>query len=90
MLLGIKSKMICYQILAKRGPDSRFVLEANLKSLCPKSSWSSILKTQNRVETMHEYLVSNRACLYKSAKLEARIVKPESESFESNITQVEL
>ena len=43
------------QISAKQGTDSRFVVEANLKSLCPKSRWGSILKSQNHVNTNHEY-----------------------------------
>ena len=43
------------QILAKPGPDSRFDLEANLKSLCSRSSRSSILKRPNRVQTKHEH-----------------------------------
>ena len=64
------------KISAKRGTDSRFVVEANLKSLCPKSSWGSILKPQNRG--------------YKSAKLEARIVKADFWRSDSNITRVEL
>ena len=38
-----------YQILVNQGPDSTFVIEANIKSLCPKLSRGSILKTQNRV-----------------------------------------
>ena len=36
------------QISANWGPDSRFVVKAIFKPLVPKSSWSSILKTQNR------------------------------------------
>ena len=43
------------QISAKRGTDSRFILEANLKSLYPTSSRSSILKPQNRVQSKHDY-----------------------------------
>ena len=53
-----------FQILAKRGPDSRFVLEANLKSLCPRSSRSSIFKTQNRVQAKHEYKASSNSLEY--------------------------
>ena len=43
------------QVSANRGPDSTFVVEANIKSLCHKSSQGSILKSQNRVYTKHEY-----------------------------------
>ena len=35
-------EMYNFQILVKRGRYSRFVLEANIKSLCPMSSQSSI------------------------------------------------
>ena len=44
-----------HQISAKGGTDSRFVVEANPKSLYPKLSWGSILKSQNRVQLKHEY-----------------------------------
>ena len=37
-----------YQILAKRGPDSRFVVEANTKSRWPKLSRSRIVKLMDR------------------------------------------
>ena len=43
------------QISAKHGTPSRFVVKVNLKSLCPKSSQGSILKSQNRVNAKHEY-----------------------------------
>ena len=43
------------QVLVNRGPDSTFAVEANIKSLCRKSSQGSILKSQNRVYTKHEY-----------------------------------
>ena len=43
------------QIWAKLGTDSRFVLEANLKSLYPRSSRSSIVKAQNRDQSTHNY-----------------------------------
>ena len=43
------------QILAERGTDSRFVLKANIKSLYPKSSRNSILKTQNGDQLKHDY-----------------------------------
>ena len=53
-----------YQILAKWGPDSSFVIETNTKSRWPKSSWSRIVKlmdrgwvTQPRVEYWVEYQV---------------------------------
>ena len=84
------------QILAKRGTDSRFVLKVNLKILRPMSSRSSILKTQNRVHTKHEYKPCSNShdnyCSYtsKSAKHEAQIVKAEFVSSESDITRVEL
>ena len=43
------------QISANRGANSRFVLESSLKSLWPKSSRSSILKTKNGVQSKHDY-----------------------------------
>ena len=52
---GIFHKFRKHQILAKRGPDSRFSLKANLTSLCPRSSRSSILKTYIHVQAKHEY-----------------------------------
>ena len=52
------------QILAKRGTDSRFVVEANLKSLCPKWSRGLILKSQNCVSTKHEYQPSSKMVEY--------------------------
>ena len=36
-------------------PDSRFVLEVNLKSMCPRLSRSSILETQNCVQAKNKY-----------------------------------
>ena len=44
-----KQKSKSYQILAKRCADLRFALKANFNSR------SSIKKTQNRVQTKHEY-----------------------------------
>ena len=38
-----------------RGPNSRFVIKANIKTLWPKSSPSSILITQTRAHTNHDY-----------------------------------
>ena len=50
-----RNSMTSKQILAKRGPDSRFVLEANIKSLCPTSSRSSTNKIKNCVHMKHQY-----------------------------------
>ena len=47
--------MQCVQVSANQGPDSTFAVEANIKSLGPKSNRGSILKSQNRVHTKHEY-----------------------------------
>ena len=54
--------MTAYQISAHRGPDSRFVVEANTRSRQPKSSRSRIVKlmdrgqvTQPRVEYRVQY-----------------------------------
>ena len=52
------------QISAKRGTKLRFVVEANLKSLCPKSSRGSILKSQNHVYTKHKYQPSSKMVDY--------------------------
>ena len=52
------------QISAKWGPDSRLVLEANLKIMCPRLSRSSILKTQNRVQAKHEYKPGSNSLKY--------------------------
>ena len=54
------------QISAMRGTDSRFVLEANLKSLYPRSSQSSNLKTQNRDQSKHEYKPSSNPLEYQN------------------------
>ena len=62
--------MECGQISAKQGTDSRFVLEANLKTLRSRSSRSLILKTQNRVQSKHDYKPSSNLLEY-----EVRIVK---------------
>ena len=43
------------QISVKQGTDSRFVVKANIKSLCPKSTRGSILKSENCDYTKHEY-----------------------------------
>ena len=48
------------QISAKWGTDSRFVVEVNLKSLCPKSSQS-----QNRVQSKHKYQPGSNSLEYK-------------------------
>ena len=73
------------QISAKQGIDSRFVVEANLKSLCPKSTRGSILKSKNRVNTKHEYQPGSKMVEY-----EARIVKVDFWRSDLNITRVEL
>ena len=57
-------KYTVQQISAKRGTESRFVVEANLKSLYPKSSRGSILKSQNRVYTKHEYQPGSKMVEY--------------------------
>ena len=44
----------CFQTLANRGPDSRFVIEAIFKPLVPKLSQSLIMITQNRAHAKHE------------------------------------
>ena len=36
-------------------PDSRLVLQVNLKSMCPRLSRSSILETQNCVQAKNKY-----------------------------------
>ena len=41
--------------MANRGPDSRFVLEVNIKVLKPKSKRSLIIITQNHAYTKYEY-----------------------------------
>ena len=43
------------QISVNQGTDSRFVLESCLKSVQPRSSRSSILKTQNGIQSKHKY-----------------------------------
>ena len=64
------------QISAKQGPDSRFVVKANTKSMWPKSSQSQIVKLMDRVEyrvisqvffsTKVEFLLeSGKKSLYK-------------------------
>ena len=53
-----------YQISAKCGTDSKFVLEANLKSLYPSLSRSSILKTQNRNQSKHDYKPGSKSFKY--------------------------
>ena len=58
--------LICkYQISAKQGTDSRFVLKANLESLKPNSSRSSILKPQNCVKSKHEYKPGSNLLEYR-------------------------
>ena len=52
------------QISAKRGTDSRFILEANLKTLQPKSSRSSILKPENCAKSKHEYKPGSNSLEY--------------------------
>ena len=52
------------QISAKRGTNSRFVLEANLKSLYPRSSRSSIMKTKNRDQLKHDYKPGSNSLEY--------------------------
>ena len=52
------------QISAKHVTHSRFVAEVNLKSLCPKSSQGSILKSQNRVYKKHEYQPGSKMVEY--------------------------
>ena len=51
------------QISAKRGTDSRFDLEENLKSLYPRSSRSSIMKKQNRAKLKQEYKPSSNSSI---------------------------
>ena len=43
------------QTSTNRGPDSRFILEAVIKALISKSSWSSIMKTPNHVHLIHDF-----------------------------------
>ena len=46
-------------------PDHlKFAVEANIKSLCPKSSRGSILKSQNGVYMKHEYQPSLKMVEY--------------------------
>ena len=59
------------QISAKRGPNSRFVIEANTKSLWPKLSWSQKVKLMDRgrvTQPQVEYWVISRA--FFSTKVE--------------------
>ena len=57
--------MQCVQVSANQGPDSTFAVEANINSLCPKSSRGSILKSQNHVHTKHEYQPGSKMVEYK-------------------------
>ena len=53
------------QVSANRGPDLTFAIEANIKSLCPKLSWGSILKSQNRVYPKHEYQPGSKMVVHQ-------------------------
>ena len=44
-----------YQTSANQDPNSRFVLEANIKALISNSSWSSILKISNCLHPIHDF-----------------------------------
>ena len=55
LLFSLYFKNPIKQISAKRGTDSRFLVKANLKIMCPKLRWGSILKSQSRVYTKYEY-----------------------------------
>ena len=57
-------EMYRQQVSANRGPDSTFAIKANIKSLCPKLSRGSILKSQNRVYTKHEYQPGSKMVEY--------------------------
>ena len=52
------------QVSTNRGPDLTFAVEAKIKSLCHKSSRGSILKSQNRVYTKHEYQPGSKMVEY--------------------------
>ena len=52
------------QVSANLSPDSTFAIKANIKSLCPKLSRGSILKSQNRVYTKHEYQPGSKMVEY--------------------------
>ena len=47
-MLSTQFVLSIYQISAKRGHDSKFVVETNIKALLPKSSQSQIAKLKNR------------------------------------------
>ena len=61
---GIFHKFRKHQILAMRGPKSRFSLKANLTSLCPRWSRSLILKTYIHVQAKHEYKPGSNSLKY--------------------------
>ena len=53
-----------YVHLANRGPDSRFKLEASLKTLCPRLSRSSIMNMKNHDQSKHEYKPGSKSLDY--------------------------
>ena len=93
----IKCKTLDQQVSANRGPDSTFPVKVNIKSMCPKSSWATkIVFTRSTntspVRKWSSLLLNHniRACINKSAKLEAWIVKANFWRSDSYITWVEL
>ena len=68
---------------ANRGPDSRFVFEANIKTMWPKSSRSLILITLNGVYTKHKSQPGSKSGEYHHA-----YTKADFWSSNSNITWV--
>ena len=79
MLISLVLGPSAEQVSANRVPDLTFAVEGNIKSLCPKSSRGSILNRlhEARIPARFENgdSINIQACINKSAKLEAQIVK---------------